>query len=323
MRPRTAGVPVFLLLAFGLAWGGIFGAQALGLSLANPLVQLPIAFTPAIAAVIVRAFITREGFRDAGLAPRLGPARRYYLLAWLGPVLVLGAAVALGVVTGLYRPDLAALRGSLGTEFPVPAALLLFLGLPLLLVPVFWGEEFGWRSYLQQRISRRPVTATLITAVVWMVWHYPLVFTDYVDYADPLLGIVTWTLLVFPVAIILAWLFLRSGSVWVACLAHAGNNMILGVGAYALFVEDGGLDSSISDLLTLAPMAAIALWILLTGRLTAASTPDLPTGRSAVVGRPGVAGVGDLPDEPFQPGDVVAGLGRDELGLDHEDRREP
>jgi len=44
-----------------------------------------------------------------------------------------------------------------------------------------------------------------------------------VDYSSRLLGILTWTLTIILQAIILAWLFLRSGSVWVPCLAHAGN----------------------------------------------------------------------------------------------------
>jgi CAAX protease family protein len=55
MTMKTRGVLAYLLLAFGLAWSTIFVARLLlGLSLENPLVQIPIAFSPAIAAVIVR-----------------------------------------------------------------------------------------------------------------------------------------------------------------------------------------------------------------------------------------------------------------------------
>ena len=60
---KTKGVVANLLLAFGLAWSMIFIVRLLlGLSLENSLVQIPIAFTPAIAAVIVRRWITRDGF---------------------------------------------------------------------------------------------------------------------------------------------------------------------------------------------------------------------------------------------------------------------
>src|SRR5262245_36762548 len=110
MGLRTKGVLTFLLISFGAAWGAVFVAYwVVGMSMADPLAQLtmalPMAFSPAIAAVVVRRWVTREGFRDAGLRPRVRVARYYYLLAWLGPVLVLAATVGLATVLGLYDPD--------------------------------------------------------------------------------------------------------------------------------------------------------------------------------------------------------------------------
>ena len=84
----------YLLLAFGLAWSTIFVARLLlGLSLENSLVQIPIAFSPAIAAVIVRRWITREGFGDAGLALHLRSGWVYYLAAWLFPLIAVGLSL--------------------------------------------------------------------------------------------------------------------------------------------------------------------------------------------------------------------------------------
>jgi uncharacterized protein len=272
MGLKSKGVLTFLLISFGLAWGAVFVARfVLGMSLVNPLVQIPMAFSPAIAALIVRQWVTREGFRDAGLSPRLRSARWYYLVAWIGPALVLAATVGLAAALGLYRPDGSPLPQLVpGVELPGPAGLLLVLVAPVVLLPAFWGEEFGWRGYLQLHASRSPLQATVITGVVWAVWHYPLVFTDYVEYANPFLKIATWTPSIIAQAIILAWLFLRSGSVWVACLAHAGNNLIIGALAHPLLVEGGGLDPSTADLLGLIPLVAVCAWILLTGRLTPA-----------------------------------------------------
>jgi membrane protease YdiL (CAAX protease family) len=269
MRLQTKGVLTFLLIAFGLAWGSVFVARfVLDLSLVNPLVQLPMAFSPAIAAMIVRRWVTREGFRDAGLRPRVRTAGLYYLLAWIGPMLVLAATIGLAVAFGLYRLDLAPLQQLIpGVELPEPAGLLLVLAAPIVLMPLFWGEEFGWRSYLQQRVGSRPFRATLITGIIWAVWHYPAVFTDYSDYSNPFLGIATWTLLLIAQAVILAWLFLRSGSVWVPCLAHAGNNLIIGTLSSPLLVEAGGLEALTVDLLELIPLGAICGWILLTRQL--------------------------------------------------------
>src|SRR4051794_10542726 len=87
------GVVAFLLIAFGATWAYLFTARyALGLSIVNPLVQLPMGFAPAIAAIVVRRWVTREGFADAGL--RLGKTRLPYLAAWIGPFVFV--AVALG-----------------------------------------------------------------------------------------------------------------------------------------------------------------------------------------------------------------------------------
>ncbi|MGX7672835.1 CPBP family intramembrane glutamic endopeptidase [Plantactinospora sp. DSM 117369] len=273
----SKGVLSYLLIAFGLAWAAVFVAHAvLGWSIADPVTQLtmglPMAFGPAVAAVVVRRWVTREGFADAGLAPRLRAAKRYYLIAWIGPVLVLAVTVGLATALGLYEPDLA--------DLPGPATLLVLVA-PVVLTPLFWGEEFGWRSYLQQRVGRSPARAALITGLVWAAWHYPLVFTDYAGYASPLLGIVTWTLLIVAQAVILAWLFLRSGSVWVACLAHAGNNMVIGTLSAALLIDAGGLDPASADLLGLVPLAAICAWILLTGRLSPARVAASTTSRDA------------------------------------------
>ncbi|MEV0719220.1 type II CAAX endopeptidase family protein [Asanoa sp. NPDC050611] len=267
MRATSSGVPAFLLIAFGLAWSGVLVAHAvLGWSMADPLTQLafavPIAFGPAIAALVVRRWVTREGFADAGLRPRLRVARRYYLVAWFGPLLVVAVTVGLATALRLYEPT--------ADDLPGPATLLLVLAAPVVLAPLFWGEEFGWRSYLQQRTGRNPARAALVTGLVWAAWHYPLVLTDYADYANPVLGLVSWTLLIVAQAVILAWLFLRSGSVWVACVAHAGNNMVIGTLTAALLIDGGGLDPAVADLLGLVPLAAVGAWILLTGRLRAA-----------------------------------------------------
>jgi membrane protease YdiL (CAAX protease family) len=282
---QAGGVLVFLLIAFGLAWGSLFVAHwVLDLSLVNPLVQLPMAFSPAIAALIVRRWVTREGFRDAGLRPRVKAARRYYLLAWAYPVVVLAATIGLAMLMGLYRLDVSPLRTLFGVELPALAAFGLLLAVPVLAAPAFWGEEFGWRSYLQQRVGRRPVTAALVTGVIWAAWHYPLAFSDYVTYDNPAVGILIWTLRTVPLAVTLAWLFLRSGSVWVPCVAHAGSNLIAGTLTQVLLIEDAGLDPTTVELLGLFPVAAIALWILLTGQLTAskpAGSPG-PTTRAAV-----------------------------------------
>jgi hypothetical protein len=111
MKTRARGLITFLVLAFGFAWLGMAGAWALGYSLVNPLVQLPFAFAPALAAFVVRRWVTGEGFADAGLRLRLREAWPQYLMAWLGPAALVAATAA---VAALFGVPLASLDRQLG-----------------------------------------------------------------------------------------------------------------------------------------------------------------------------------------------------------------
>ncbi len=74
MSSKNKGIAAYLLITFGMAWILWEVPIQLGLSPHNPLFQLavlPGAFAPATAAFVVRKWITKEGFSDAGLRPNL------------------------------------------------------------------------------------------------------------------------------------------------------------------------------------------------------------------------------------------------------------
>src|SRR5215813_13230163 len=106
MSTRMKGIVVYLILALGIAWGIwaiAWWRGALDTSLEGQAVVAAGAFAPALAAMIVRALITREGFADAGLRPRFRHAWFHYLLAWLLPLPVVGVIVALAMLLGLSQ----------------------------------------------------------------------------------------------------------------------------------------------------------------------------------------------------------------------------
>ncbi len=59
------------------------------------------AFAPALACLVVRRWVAREGFSDAGLHPRLRSSWPYYVFGWLLPLPVVAAVVALAHVLHL------------------------------------------------------------------------------------------------------------------------------------------------------------------------------------------------------------------------------
>ena len=214
---RRRGVGAFLAIAFGLAWvpflPALFGGPALP-------VLMP--FAPAIAAVVVRRWVTREGFGDAGLRPR--PRRwPFYLVALLWPLAVVP-------VRALVAPALGAAPAGFafpwGVAAPSPLQLLGWLLVSVALIPIFFGEEFGWRGYLQVRLlAATPLRAAVATGLIWGVWHFPLILAGGQPTADRL-----QTLLVFPpvgviMAVFLGWLRERTGGAWAASLGHAANNI--------------------------------------------------------------------------------------------------
>ncbi|MCZ1007070.1 CPBP family intramembrane glutamic endopeptidase [Streptomyces lydicus] len=259
---------VFLLISFAGTWLWLLFARAgLGLSPLDPLLQLPGFCMPGIAAVVVRRWITNEGFGDAGLKLRLKPAWRHYVVAWLGPPLIAAATLALAAALGLWDLDLSGPGGLPGMQ--ELATVLGLMMVALFLTPLYAGEEFGWTSYLRPRLfGGRTVPSIIATGLIWAVWHFPLAFIGYVEFTNAVIGLAVWTLSFQLQEIILMWLYQRSGSVWVASLAHAGNNMVLFLILGETLDTREGLGPVTPMLLVLAPMAAICLWLVGTRRLT-------------------------------------------------------
>lgn len=259
---KRRGLAVFLGIAFGGTWLWLlFATKALGVSPVNPLLQLPAFCVPGIGAVIVRKWVSREGFADAGLTPRFRAARRYYALALLGPVALTAVTLWLAALLGLWTPDLAG-PGGLLPGVRECAMLLLMMLIAVATTPLYWGEEFGWTSYLRPRLFPGHLwLSTLTTGFIWAVWHYPLAFIGYIEFSNVLVGLLIWTLSFQLQEIILTWLYLRSGSVWVASLAHAGNNMVLFLLLGQYLDQEAGLGPALPMLLSAIPMAAVCGWI--------------------------------------------------------------
>jgi len=272
MRSQTRGIVVYLAIAFGGAWGTWAVAWYFGALDTGPRGQLIVAagaFAPALGALIVRALVTREGFADAGL--RLHLKRwPYYLCAWLLPLPVVTtiAALAMGLGISPHVPTL-------------PLSLLLSaLGGTLISAPLFFGEEFGWRGYLQLRLlARRPLLAASSTGLIWGVFHYPVILVGYEGYESVLLGLAIFPVFTMLLSIILGWLRLKSGSVWVTCLAHAAANGLGGSLTAYLFLHGGHFSLlSYAGILAWIPLGVICALLVLTGQLRQGPTAQVKEG---------------------------------------------
>jgi membrane protease YdiL (CAAX protease family) len=283
MVTKTKGVITYILFSFGMAWVLWEIPLRLGLSPRSPLFQvaiLPGAFAPAAACIVVRKWVTREGFEDAGLALHLS-RWRYYLVAWFLPLPVVALIVALAMVTGIGRPDWTLQRAlqalaPTGAEVPDTLPSALFAIMPfqlivtaLLATPVLWGEEFGWRGYLQVRLlADRPLLAAVATGLIWGAWHYPINLRGYNFPGHPIAGLAVFPVTTVLLSIIFGWLRLRTGSVWTASLAHAATNAIGGSLTLLLFL--GGPDTILvgyTGMLSWIPLGGLCAWIILSRQM--------------------------------------------------------
>ena len=273
---RSWGMFWFLLISFGLAWGSWQIGIHAGLSVTSPeftLYLLPGAFAPAIAAIIVRKWITREGFADAGLGLHLR-GWPYYLAGWLLPLLVVAVIVVEARLLGIATPDFAlskALAGEAGERarqmtislrglvIPLIPATLLFA---LVTTPILWGEEFGWRGYLQQRLlAGRPIASAIVVGTIWGVWHFPLTLRGY-NYPDhPVFGSAIFVVIAILLAYVFGWIFRRSGSIWASSLAHAATNGVGGTLTVLWFAGTSPTIVGYAGLLAVPPLLAVCAYV--------------------------------------------------------------
>jgi membrane protease YdiL (CAAX protease family) len=290
---RWGSVGLYLLLTFVLSWAAFIGLRATGL----PLVVYAAVgmFGPALAALLTR-LMRREGFADAGLR-LVGRGQRgggwMFLAAYFVPPLLIAASIGFVLLTGYQHwafsenmqhygqivVDALRQRGQaipqeltpeqLGmTNFWVSVAAALTFG--LLINSIFtFGEEFGWRGYLLPKLAPLGgVTATILTGVVWGLWHAPLIILDGYNYpGHRWLGVLMMVVFCVTLGIIQAWLRFRSGSVWPPVLAHAAINAQASVGVLLLSKGDSLLGTPIG-LLALVPMIVLAIVLVVTNAVS-------------------------------------------------------
>ena len=90
------------------------------------------------------------------------------------------------------------------------------------------GEEIGWRGFLVPELSKVAgfTGIALISGLMWAVYHFPvLLFADYNAGTPPWMALSCFTLGVVAESFILAWLTLRSQSLWPAAIMHGSHNL--------------------------------------------------------------------------------------------------
>ncbi len=255
-------ITIYFVLACALLWIPFFGVMYSGKDGADPgawgvAMGILGPYSPLIAALIVRTLVARDGFRDAHLGLRVH--WYWWVLALLLPFFWNSVQDAMQLGLGFATINWAEMTRGL---YRVPINLLAG-------ILILFGEEFGWRSYLVEKL--RPLgrwNALLLSGIFWAAWHVPLVFTPntvtsyglQMSVAGSLLALFNFVLFGF----IFGWLYLESNSVWPCALMHAYNNLI----ALKLFREAWTVttapDLLQNNLIAVGPI--LLVWLILYAR---------------------------------------------------------
>jgi uncharacterized protein len=164
----------FVFLAYGFAWAiwsqlapTIMEALGDGRTPDNFTATIAVTlgmYAPALAAVVMRLLISKEGLRRA-LGPL--PSLRMALGAVLVPMALI--LILVGVVTATNIGE-----ATPGKPLGTLLAILTLAGVPIGAALAF-GEEFGWRGYLLPKLlPLGEVKAAVIVGLIWGPWHLPV-----------------------------------------------------------------------------------------------------------------------------------------------------
>jgi membrane protease YdiL (CAAX protease family) len=138
-----------------------------------------------------------------------------------------------------------------------------------LALPIAFGEEYGWRGYLQgELIKMGRVRGILLVGVIWGLWHAPIIAMGHNYPGYPVLGILLMTLYTIALGFLLGYAVLKSGSVWLAAFLHGLNNQAAAFLIAAVFRPDDPVFSFGLGLYGLIVWAIVVAGLLLLDRKT-------------------------------------------------------
>jgi CAAX protease family protein len=232
-------------------------------------------FVPMLTAFAVQKTIVKDRIWGKGRLGFIVGKGRYLALA---PLTVFALFLLIYGVTFLAKPALVPSRDELiarlakasivGNHGPVINAIIicslnLFVA-PLINLPLFLGEEVGWRSFLYPRLlSLFGKSGLLLGGLIWGLWHVPMILMGLNYPSHPISGVFLMCLFCTLWGILLQYFYSRSGSIFAVALAHGVMNWTATT-VMDFFVVDKEFSLLVhgpTGLIGLAVIGPVAAWI--------------------------------------------------------------
>lgn len=221
----------FLLTFFYLLGAIVALAQPEQAAAITSLLLLPNAL-----GLVLLIVLRLVGGKDSFSGARLGGGKaRVWLLYGLGLVAFYGLQTFLNYVFKMGQvvdllaafPEMAAANLPAAALLPIMALNTVVIG-PFLGLIIAFGEEYGWRGYLQTELIRLGrIRGIFLLGVIWGIWHWPVIWMGYNFPGHPVLGSLAMLALGVIFAYFFAYSVLKSQGVWTAAYLHALNNQAL------------------------------------------------------------------------------------------------
>ncbi|MDR1505349.1 MAG: CPBP family intramembrane metalloprotease [Prevotella sp.] len=113
-----------------------------------------------------------------------------------------------------------------------PVTWLMLLTLPInyfLIFIAFFGEEYGWRYFLQPILQKKfgMVRGVFVLGIAWGVWHLPI---NFFYYSSPSVGIISLAgqlITCVTLGIFYGWAYLKTDNIWTVVILHFINNNLI------------------------------------------------------------------------------------------------
>jgi uncharacterized protein len=232
-------------------------------------------FVPMVVAIILQKFVYHDSLRDLGISFKLN---WWWLVAWILPAFLALLTILMSlIIPGVhYSPGMEGLVERLSASLtpeqvtamkaqiasaPFMILILMMLqgliaGITINAVAAF-GEEFGWRGFLQKQYSFMGFwKMAIIIGIIWGLWHAPLIIQGYNYPQHPVLGVfmmVVFTTLFTP---LISYVRIKSKSVIAAAIMHGTLNGTVGV---SFLLVSGGNDLTVGIMGVAGFMAMVIL----------------------------------------------------------------
>lgn len=217
VAPGQLEVLAFLAIAIGVGWPLMLAPRSAALTDV-------VAWVPGIAALLLLARASTRNLLRRIAVDRLGWPDAYLFAIWVPVVFVVGRiAIVVALRAGTLDGSVGGLHPGSGAP-PTLDALQQLVG-AILLAPfaqmiVTLGSELGWRAFVLPRLLPLGTwPAITLTSLLWWAWQLPRVL----DPRSPQWPVDTVAFLFWCLFVgeILAWLYLRTRSVWAPALFSA------------------------------------------------------------------------------------------------------